>query len=135
MGWTIDPTKFGDEVRISHRTLCRRLALGIDQRLVLNTPVDTGRARSNWLASVGTSRSDTIEEYVPNSKEKAGELGPNAIAAIQQADAALKTCPDFPVIYLANNLPYIQRLNEGSSVQAPAGFVEAAIDAETSVFK
>lgn len=122
MPWTIDPTKFGDQVRIDHRTLCRRIALEIDQRLVLNTPVDTGRARSNWLASISAPRTDTVDVR-------------GQAQAIADAAVVIQQAPEFPVIYLANNLPYIQRLNEGSSKQAPAGFVEGAIDAVTAVFK
>ncbi len=30
-------------------------------------------------------------------------------------------------LFLSNNVPYISRLNDGSSGQAPAGFVQAAI--------
>lgn len=118
MTWTIDPRKFGDQVKISHRQLCQRIALDIDQRLVLATPVDTGRARSNWLASIGTPRRDQVE---PRSAEE----------TIVEAVGVVDKAPQFPLIYLSNNLPYIQRLNDGSSKQAPAAFVDTAIDAAT----
>jgi hypothetical protein len=32
-------------------------------------------------------------------------------------------------VYISNNLPYIDRLNKGHSKQAPAGFIESAINA------
>ena len=32
------------------------------------------------------------------------------------------------VAYITNNVPYINKLNDGHSSQAPAHFVEAAID-------
>lgn len=37
--------------------------------------------------------------------------------------------PMAPEIY--NTVPYINRLNDGSSTQSPAGFIEAAIDKHT----
>lgn len=121
MTWTVDPRKFGDQVRISHRQLCQRIALDIDQRLVLATPVDTGRARSNWLASVGQPRTDEVGTR-------------DAGSAIAEAAGVINAAPDFPLIYLSNNLPYIKRLNEGSSKQAPAAFVETAVDAAVRPF-
>jgi len=122
MTWTIDPRKFGDEVRLTHRKICQAVALDIDRRLVLATPVDTGRARSNWLASVGAPRRDEVPAR-------------DAGSAIAEAAGVIAAAPEFPLIYLSNNLPYIQRLNDGSSKQAPAAFVETAIDAATSPFR
>jgi len=113
--WTIDPRKFVGQTVREHRRLCQRVALDIDQRLVLATPVDTGRARSNWLASLGTPRTDEVGTR-------------DAQSAISEAAGVIDQAADFPVIYLSNNLPYIQRLNDGSSKQAPAAFVQTAID-------
>lgn len=121
MPWTVDPRKFGDQVRISHRQLCQRIALDIDQRLVLATPVDTGRAQSNWLASIGSPRNDEVGAR-------------DAGSAIAEAAGVINAAPDFPLIYLSNNLPYIRRLNEGSSKKAPAEFVETAVDAAVRPF-
>lgn len=135
MTWTVDPRKFGVECVKKHRQLCRRLALGIENRIVLATPVDTGRARSNWIASLDKPATGVIDAYAPDADEKPGQIGPNAAGAIAAADAVLLQTQDFPVIYLSNNLPYIARLNDGSSVQAPAAFVQAAIDQELGPFR
>ena len=117
MGWSKSPKSFTKEVKDSHRLLCQKLALDIDRRLVLKTPVDTGRARANWLASVGQP-----------SSEVSGREDPTGAAAISQAANEITRAQFFPVIYLNNNLPYIGALNAGSSQQAPAGFVEASIN-------
>ena len=115
MTWTIDPRKFGDDVRAAHRTLVQKTAIAVDQQLVQKSPVDTGRFRGNWQAGVGSAPT--------------GELPVRpAEAAIAEAVQVARSAPDFPVVFLANNLPYAQRLNEGHSQQAPAGFVEASID-------
>ena len=35
--------------------------------------------------------------------------------------------PDYPVLWMTNNLPYIKGLNDGNSQQAAADFVQTAI--------
>lgn len=88
----------------------RTTVLAVDAALVMNTPVDTGRARSNWIASLNAPSVAMVE---PGQKPDTGA----AVASFKVTDTA----------YIANNLPYIRRLNEGHSQQAPAGFVEMAV--------
>lgn len=96
------------------------MALRIHGKLVEGTPVDTGWARSNWLLSVGTPKKETVGE--PGKlNTAAAELGQSEVA-----DWGIASGP----IYITNNVPYIRRLNEGSSTQAPAGFVESAVQTE-----
>lgn len=95
----------------------REVALEVDRALVFATPVDTGRARSNWIPSIGTS-SKTI-------KEKPNDLS----QILTDAQLTVDKAKLGDTIYFTNNLPYISRLNEGSSAQAPAGFVEKAVQA------
>lgn len=105
----------------------RASAIVIDREVVMTTPVDTGRARSNWLVSLGSPKSGTREPYAPGDS---GNSGP-ANAALQMQDAAA-TIGQYRIgqtIFITNNLPYIQRLNDGWSAQAPAGFVEQAVQA------
>ena len=106
-------------------TLLRKVALSVDQAVVTATPVDTGRARSNWRVSVGAPLSGEIETYGPGSAAIAGALLQGK-AAVSGVDSARD------VIYIANNLPYIGRLNDGYSAQAPAGYVQKAIGAASS---
>jgi len=112
-------------IPVNVKTGLKETVLAIDQILVTETPVDTGRARSNWVVGTGPSTA-AIEAYVPGKKgETAGQ---NAEAALRQAREFLDST-DVSVIYISNSLPYIQYLNEGSSAQAPAGFIEAAVEA------
>jgi len=82
------------------------------------TPVDTGWARANWIPSVGAPA------VSPVGSRAAVDGG-----AAQQAALArllgykLEQGP----VYATNNVPYIAQLNEGSSRQAPAAFVQRAI--------
>lgn len=92
--------------------------------LVIVTPVDTSAALSNWQIGLGTPIDSPIDPYYP------GIQGSTYTVSGQEALAAGKAklvnkIPGQP-IYISNVLPYIQRLNEGYSGQAPAGFVERA---------
>ena len=108
----------------------RKAALACDQALVLATPVDTGRARSNWIVSLGTDTNSVIEPYDPltpgTDPGKLGESG-NAQAALAQGQAEIAQRKPGQAIHITNNVDYIGRLNEGSSAQAPVMFVQAAI--------
>lgn len=106
----------------------RKAALAIDQTLVLATPVDTGRARSNWIVSLGGSQSETIDPYSPGHLLGLGETA-NADAAIAQGSGVIARRKPGQEVHITNNVEYIGRLNEGWSAQAPAMFVEAAISA------
>jgi hypothetical protein len=93
--------------------------------LVNVTPVDTSQALSNWQVSLVSPVNGSIPPYVPG--EGGSTQGISAAAALAEARAMLKTKKPGQVIYISNVLRYIQRLNDGSSKQAPAGFVERAV--------
>lgn len=104
-------------------TAVQKAAFAIEARLVTSTPVDTGRARSNWLASLRYPRTDTVE--------------PTSVAdTITRARAVIELRRQHGgAIYLSNNVPYIGSLNAGSSAQAPAAFVEKAVLAGAAVVR
>ena len=96
--------------------VCAELAINIHAELVATTPVDTGWARSNWLPAIGAP--PTIGgTRAEASIEPTADLG--AVLAFKLSDGQ---------IFVSNHVPYIRHLNFGHSKQAPADFVEAAID-------
>lgn len=108
-----------DTINRNATIILRRTALAADQAVVIGTPVDTGRARSNWLTNIGSAREDTVET-----------LGPSALAAsIAAAASVIGRAKQGDAIHITNNLPYIQPLNEGHSQQASAGYIQRAIQA------
>ena len=111
----------------------RQVALAIDQAVVVATPVDTGQARSNWLVSVGQPRTDTIPAY--DHGVLGSTSGPNTTQALDQGRGVISSAPSGATIYISNNLPYIGRLNQGYSMQAPAGYVERAVEAASNAVK
>lgn len=95
----------------------RRAALAINQTVILATPVDTGRARANWQVAIGSPITEAIDDE-----------DPAGVATISRNEGVIKGHRDKRDIILSNNVPYINELNKGSSSQAPAMFVELAVE-------
>ena len=83
-------------------------------RIVNRTPVDTGRARGNWSVSI-SSRDTTVSV----------DADPSGSGAINAGVSAVQSYPEegWPSLFIQNNLPYIERLEDGYSGQAPNGMV------------
>lgn len=96
----------------------RKIALEMFRRVILRTPVDTGRARGNWQTTVGAPAFGTLDET-----DKSGRA---AIARATTVCLAWKAVSG-AWIFLANNLPYIERLEHGYSKQAPSGMVAITV--------
>lgn len=94
----------------------RGLALELTGRIVRRTPVDTGRARGNWHADIGRPRRTVTDAVDPS--------GGGTIAAASAATAQLAVGRSW---FLTNGLPYIRRLEDGWSLQAPSGMVKVTI--------
>lgn len=87
------------------------------RQVIISTPVDTGRARHGWNITVGAP-SKTVPPEGKYSMPNINEHG---------LETTVTVTPD-QVIYITNRVPYIEDLNEGSSRQAPARFVELAAE-------
>lgn len=87
------------------------------------TPVDTGWARANWVPSIGKPASGTA------GTRASAEAGNINLGSQQGGVAAVATSykTSKGAVHITNNVPYINNLNDGSSKQAPKGFVQAAI--------
>lgn len=111
----------------------RKAVIAVDRTVVMATPVDKGRARSNWVAELDTAFSGEVEPYAPGEGGSTG--GANSEAAMAQAArvAASYDGDQNSEVHITNNLPYIQALNDGHSAQAPADFVREAVQAGVSV--
>ncbi len=103
--------------------LIKAIALEIVANLVRppalgGTPVDTGWARANWIPNIGAPLPlpTGSRESVTTAPQEAGKIAVLSYSAKSKQP-----------IYISNAVPYILRLNEGSSRQAPRAFVQAAI--------
>lgn len=113
-----DLDKFAATIGVNVELVTRRTVFQLHRRITELTPVRTGRARASWGISMGTVPNDPGEppskEKVPLSKQQ---------SRINTGDFA----GAYGVWWIYNNLPYIQRLEEGYSQQAPAGMVSVAL--------
>lgn len=101
----------------------REVVEAIAPVLVYATPVLTSRARANWQGSINSPKTDVLfpEPDKPPTVDSGATMGITSLKA-----AAVSYRPG-STVYLVNNVPYIGRLNRGSSAQAPAGFVLLAV--------
>lgn len=103
----------------------RGTALVIDQVLVTTTPVDTGRARANWIATVGAPAEGA--DLPPD---------PTGQAALAQAQAVVGGYRlEMGPLFISNNVPYIGALDNGHSKQAPHGMTAQALAAGRAYFE
>ena len=105
----------------------RSSVLRLGNRIIQDSPVDTGRFINNWMSAVGTQDTSTRnDESMSGSQSSAdlenmaSELKPNQIG------------------YFTNSLPYAEVLELGSSAKAPDGMVavnvlnwQEIVDSET----
>mgnify|MGYP001480324332 FL=1 len=126
MSFTSDIEKFVKKTGANADKVVRNVVLDIGKSLVMKTPVGDpkywkskppkgyagGHARGNWQHSVGNR---VIEEI--DCIDKSGQKSIDRIEqSIPQSAAGL-------VHYVQNSVPYIKRLEEGHSRQAPQGMV------------
>lgn len=97
----------------------QRTAIDIHGRASQATPVDTGRARAAWMVSKGTPARGVPPE---------GRHGAPAPPTVGKPDPGES-------IWVVNNLDYIVPLNNGHSQQAPAAFVEKAVQEAFATFE
>jgi len=123
-----DLARFAKALQIELVTLMKKIGFDLLARIVSRTPVDTGRARASWVITIG----DPSETTAPAGEHKQYQTGeapspPAGVVAVEQASAALASVQAYDDIWIANNLPYIERLEHGHSGQAPSGMVALAI--------
>lgn len=130
--FTADLKALSEALNVTVATCLRRTALQVHTGVVLKTPVDTGRARGSWGISVGQPGDYVLPEGNYGGAEAV------EVARQQQRNLAQVTEENpYQVVWVYNNLPYIEALENGHSQQAPNGMVvltlaevEAEIDAQ-----
>lgn len=110
--------KWAEATNLDIDTVKRKIAFDVAARLVMRTPVDTGKARANWMVGVGSVNQSTTDD-----EDKAGS---STITALAQ-DIKMANAKDDTSIFITNSLPYIARLEYGFSQQAPEGMVRLTV--------
>lgn len=104
-----------DEVIISFVLDISKNVIVGDGGIAKGTPVDTGWAINNWVATIGTPNSS-----VPNEADKQAQTALTGVAFVSLSAPG-------KVYYLTNNVAYINRLEYGYSKKAPRGMARLGV--------
>lgn len=112
----LDIKRFVERAKGNVDLVIRKVALDLFKRIIMKSPVDSGRFRGNWQVAIGSIPSGTLEV-----NDKAGTA---TVAKVTAVTLGLKAGD---VITLVNNLSYARALEYGHSKQAPSGMVRLAV--------
>lgn len=105
-----------------------QVANELDARIDSDMPVDTGRAAAGWgkykpahlsKGAVRTPKGNFITR--PSRRTQLPQVS-------SPADAIWEEHPDGLYVVEGTHVPYVEKLNEGSSTQAPAGFIDLNVE-------
>jgi hypothetical protein len=100
----------------------RAFVLTLSNSVIKATPVDTGRASGNWFPDVNST--NITQKETGNASDSQVRV---SVTASQVKIGDTYT--------LTNNLPYINKLEYGSSKQAPQGMVRVNIQRVSEAFR
>lgn len=112
MSFSLEIAKFGDATAKRVQQVRRGVTLKLFNSVILDTPVDTGRARANWQVSEAEPKQETVDRVDKSGRGPMAEV--EAVTNKSDGDVSL---------FLSNNLPYIEGLENGTSKKAPEGMV------------
>ena len=113
MSFAADIANFADKAKLSHDQAVVAVCSKLTSLVIAKTPVDSGRARGNYYATIDSYSNEQSETRTESEALSSG------LNTAKQASGKLFT--------LTNNLPYITKLEYGSSKQAPAGMVRTSL--------
>lgn len=122
--FTADLTRFCKAYDTDMKLVVQKITFEAFKRIILRTPVDTGRARANWGVTVGAA--NTV--FAIEAEDKSGS------ATLTQAANGVQQWVCEGSIFITNNLPYIGVLEYGrddgkpGSSQAPNGMVRLTLE-------
>ena len=109
MSFKLDLKKFNKKTTRITEEVFKGTVIGLFNKVVSRTPVKTGRLRKSWQP--------TINSPSVSLKKANGDAIITKVSQAKLGDS----------IFLVNNLPYAQKIEAGSSNQAPAGMVRVTV--------
>jgi hypothetical protein len=103
------------------------------RNLLILTPVLTGHARYNWQPSIGNPVTEE-QDGIAGVESTGAALTGEELGDIEAMKKLFLTSPAWGM-FITNNVPYIQILDNGNSAKAPTGMTEPAIAASLAVLK
>jgi hypothetical protein len=93
--------------------------------LIKSTPVDTSTALSNWIVGLGKQRDRKIEAHKVGVDGSTQDI--SAGIAMSLGGAIIQRAKVGEIVYITNNVDYIELLNMGYSVQAERHYIERCV--------
>lgn len=112
-----DLKRFAKQIDTDFTTVFKKIVFEAYTRFVQRSPVDSGRFRASW----------TVQESTPNLTTKA----PGSYSGAPPIPPYTVSQP-YTIVWIANALPYAERLEFGWSKQAPQGMVRLTLAELTS---
>lgn len=109
---SLDLSVFSDKSSKKMSQIARRVFIDISKDVIRHTPVDTGRARSNWLPEINRHSDVTTLDNDKTIKRNMTKV----IDKTKEFKLGDK-------LTLTNNLTYITALEYGHSQQSPSGML------------
>lgn len=116
--FVLDISRFVEKQKLDANDVVRGSLYQLFSRIIDKTPVDTGRAKGNWIATIGEP-----------SNAKTGVLDPKGEKSKDRVAVALGKFDIYrdKKLFFSNTLPYIVMLEFGWSQQSPIGMVRLAL--------
>ena len=129
MSFTSEMGRFSEQTQRRINNIVIGASFDLSRKIIKRTPVGNpdewtppirppgytgGSARGNWQASINSPIRSERQNIDSNGNATIAEMMTVAQRSVGQ------------VFYLTNNLPYIERLENGWSQQAPAGMVRVS---------
>ena len=111
MGFSDQIRNFSMKTSTAHDKMVRETTIALFTNVITETPVDEGTARGSWQTTVTTPAGGQVVRADPSGRAAIAEVETNTPPGAGQI-----TC-------LTSNLAYIERLENGWSMQAPSGMV------------
>jgi hypothetical protein len=105
-----DFVQAGAQAQPKARKAVREVSFAVERRIKNEMPIDEGRARASW------------GHWTPGDLVGSTPEATRADAHWSESDNGLTTTQ-------GSNLSYLEGLNQGHSKQAPAGFIDRAVEA------
>lgn len=122
--WDIEPSIFAGMIEEDVGLKIRYIAIQILTAIDIAAPVDTERFRNNNMVSLqhpDFGISDNVD--------------PNGTIAVQRGIGVISKAANYGIIYIQNNLPYAEALENGHSQQAPTGVYANAFHGVLQAYK
>lgn len=118
-----DLAKFAEAVDKTKAEATRMIVLELHEEFTIGNPVDTGYSRANWNVTIAAP-STTPRGARPAKGAAKGEQ-PLAFPAVDLS--IVKAIDGKEKVFVTNPVDYVRFLEDGSSEQAPSGFIAIGI--------